>query len=82
MDIIGGKLMSIRYEDECVDCPPELGCLGSACPNRNVPYYICDMCEEELDDEDVYIDKYGVMVKVNGHICRSCLQDHFIKLIN
>ena len=27
----------IKYEDECVGCPPERGCLGSVCPNRNVP---------------------------------------------
>lgn len=78
-----GVYLMIRYEDECCGCATEnYPCLGSACPNINVPYYICDICEEELDDDDVYIDKYGVMVGINGHICRSCLKDHFIKVIN
>ena len=27
----------IKYENECVGCPPERGCLGSSCPYMNVP---------------------------------------------
>lgn len=38
----------VKYEDECVGCPPELGCLGSACPNRNVPHLYCDKCGKEV----------------------------------
>lgn len=34
-------------ENECVGCPPELGCLGSICPNRNVVRFYCDRCGEE-----------------------------------
>lgn len=33
--------------DECVSCPPELGCIGSACPYKNVVRYFCDECGEE-----------------------------------
>ena len=40
----------VKYEDECVGCPPELGCLGSACPNRHVPRLYCDKCGEEVDE--------------------------------
>ena len=40
----------VKYENECVGCPPELGCLGSACPNRNVPHLYCDKCGEEVDE--------------------------------
>ena len=40
----------ITYEDECVGCPTEMGCMGSACPNRNVPHLYCDQCEQEVDD--------------------------------
>lgn len=36
-----------RLENECVGCPPELGCLGESCPNRNVPHFYCDKCKEE-----------------------------------
>ena len=51
----------IILEDECVNCPPELGCLGNCCPNRNVPHYICDKCNEEdvlyeLDDRQLCAD--------------------------
>ena len=34
----------VEYEDRCVGCPPEIGCLGEGCPNRNVPVYYCDEC--------------------------------------
>ena len=40
----------ITYEDECVGCPTEMGCMESACPYRNVPHLYCDKCEEEVDD--------------------------------
>ena len=35
------------YENECVGCPPEMGCLGSSCPNINVEHIVCDICGEE-----------------------------------
>lgn len=37
----------VRFEDECVGCPPEIGCIGDDCPYRNVPRFYCDECEEE-----------------------------------
>jgi hypothetical protein len=40
----------VQYEDECVGCPKEHGCMGSACPNRNVPHLYCDACGEEVDE--------------------------------
>ena len=42
----------IKYENECVGCPPERGCLGSSCPYINVPRLYCDDCGEE--DEKLY----------------------------
>lgn len=36
-----------RIENECVGCPPEMGCLGNSCPNRNVVRLQCDECGEE-----------------------------------
>lgn len=36
-----------RIEDDCVDCPRELGCCGAACPLRNVAHYYCDKCGDE-----------------------------------
>ena len=61
----------ISYEDECVCCPPEIGCLGSVCPNRNVPHYYCDECGMEFDKKElrVWYDK--------THIFKECLLDKF-----
>lgn len=39
----------VKYENECVGCPKELGCLGNTCPNRNVPHHYCDKCGDETD---------------------------------
>jgi hypothetical protein len=49
----GSELMK-EYVDLCVGCPPEMGCLGVGCPQRNVPVYRCDKCgrEEELYEYD------------------------------
>lgn len=60
-----------KYEDECVCCPPEMGCLGSACPNRNVKHLYCDKCKadcEELYDYD------------GEELCEECLLDSFKKI--
>ena len=56
----------IKYENECVGCPPEMGCLGDGCPNRNVPRYYCDKCGEEMD---AYFDIDGEI------ICDDCAHD-------
>lgn len=63
----------IRYENECVGCPPEMGCLGSSCPNRNVPRYYCDECGEEMYKYEIY--------DVEGEeLCLDCLQKMFKKV--
>lgn len=56
----------IKYEDECVGCPPEIGCFGSSCSNREVPHYYCDRCKDEVNCEDLYY--YDGM-----EICKDCL---------
>lgn len=37
----------IRYENECVECPPDMGCMGDSCPYLNVPRLYCDECDNE-----------------------------------
>lgn len=61
----------IRYEDECVGCPAEIGCFGSACPNLNVPHLECDDCGQEVDDLYEYDDE---------QICEECLLKRFDKV--
>lgn len=39
----------VRIENECVGCPPHMGCLGKSCPNRNVIRFYCDECKSETD---------------------------------
>lgn len=39
----------VQYENECVGCPKEMGCLGSTCPNINVPHCYCDGCGDEVE---------------------------------
>lgn len=54
----------IHYEDMCVSCPKEMGCLGDACPNMHVPVFICDKCEEQVDK----------LYELDGEIlCLDCL---------
>lgn len=57
-----------RIENHCVCCG--LPCLGSSCPNRNVPVHYCDKCKEELDD----------IYEVDGEeLCEECLKEMFLK---
>lgn len=60
--------MSVRYEDECCGCATEsYPCLGSACPNRNVPVYFCDNCKEEFEKEELQ--------EIDGkHYCKECME--------
>ena len=61
----------IKYENECVGCPPEMGCLGDSCPNTNVKHLYCDKCKN--DCEELY--------DYNGEeLCEECLLDSFKKI--
>ena len=58
----------ITYEDECVGCPTEMGCMGSACPNRNVKHLCCDECGDDVKK----------LYKYDGReICEDCLLTEF-----
>lgn len=60
----------ITYENECVGCPSEMGCLGGACPHQNVPHYYCDICNDEVDE----------LYEVDGDdCCEDCLKREFRK---
>ncbi len=59
----------IKYENECVGCPPEMGCLGDGCPNRNVPRYYCDRCGDEFYPEELFL--------YDGEMwCKDCLTEY------
>lgn len=65
----------IRYENECVGCPKEIGCLGDSCPNISVPHLYCDDCGEELNFERSSYDDYvfNAFVYKEKHYCLECL---------
>lgn len=59
-------------EDNCVGCPPELGCLGNSCPYRSVRVFICDTCQEE-----------NAEYKMDGSdFCESCANQYLNDLFN
>lgn len=60
--------MGFFVRDECVGCPPNMGCLGSGCPNRNIKIMTCDFCDNTEEDETIYHD-----VENDEDICESCL---------
>ena len=61
----------LKYEDHCVGCSDGLPCLGSRCPNKNVPVYYCDECGEEMDE--VYED--------GDELCEECLKKRYRKVV-
>ena len=53
----------IKIENECVGCPPEMGCLGSSCPHMNVKRFYCDDCGDEC-----------ILYKYDGQeLCLDCI---------
>lgn len=59
-----------KIENECCNCPTEMGCLGDICPNKNVTHYYCDNCGAE---EILYI--YD-----DEELCQECLLEKFDKV--
>lgn len=53
------------FENECVGCPSEMGCLGSSCPYIDVPRHYCDDCGEEAE---LYVMSNG------DELCSDCLK--------
>lgn len=62
----------VKYENECCGCATEsYPCMGSACPNRNVPHFYCDKCGEDVEE----------LYKVDGkELCEHCLLEKFEKV--
>lgn len=54
-------------ENDCVGCPPEIGCLGSTCRYSNAPHYYCDECGDEAK-----LYEYE-----NKELCENCLLEKF-----
>ena len=40
----------IYDKTNCVGCPPEMGCMGRACPQCWETHLYCDVCKAEVDE--------------------------------
>lgn len=57
----------IKFENECVMCPPEMGCLRDSCPNMHVPHFYCDDCGDEV--------RPGELFEFDGEeLCIDCIK--------
>lgn len=43
-------VINVKNKDNCVCCPPEMGCLYDACPMLYEVQMRCDVCKCEADD--------------------------------
>ena len=56
----------IKYENHCCDCAvPGYPCMGSSCPNVNIPVYYCDICNNNIYAE------YDIE---GEHYCEDCAE--------
>jgi len=54
----------IVHENQCVGCPPEMGCLGSSCSYNDVIVAYCDECGYDTE----------VLYEYNGkELCEACV---------
>lgn len=58
-----------RYENDCVGCPPEMGCLGSSCPYKDVLHYYCDNCGEEIYEDEPFTSDGS------DELCEKCYKE-------
>ena len=57
-----------KYEDNCVGCPTNMGCIRGACPYANVPVVVCDSCGYE-----------GAEYKLDGvDVCEGCFEENVL----
>lgn len=64
----------VKIENDCVGCPPEMGCLGSSCPYRDVPHYYCDDCG--CEDDTFYRFNSGWGEDTDKIYCKDHVLNH------
>lgn len=58
----------IKYENHCCGCAvPAYPCIGSSCPNVNVPVYYCDVCDN---------GNYAEYDIEGGHYCENHAKEY------
>ena len=61
----------IKKTSNCVNCPQNIGCIGSSCPYFENYELICDKCNTAVDE------LYEVD---NAELCEDCLRKEFNKI--
>ena len=67
-----------RLENDCVGCPQNMGCLGSACPYQNVIVFECDECGDEV--EVLYKVEFQGTPYYGKEVCEDCLKGMFKRI--
>lgn len=67
--------MSVKYRNECVGCPPNMGC-SDTCPFKEVPVYYCDDCGVEIVEPPSYREYYTT--GGSDHLCKDCFNKAMI----
>ena len=60
------------YENQCVGCPPDIGCMGEACKYMNAPVNHCDWC----DSEDAIFEIDG------NDYCENCAKKYLQEMFD
>lgn len=68
--------MGFRVENHCVSCPPDLGCMGSICRNRNVRVFFCDDCKEVFQTDDLYLYETK---SADYDLCAECYKERALE---
>ena len=55
-----------KIESDCLQCPDDLGCIGSACPYYRHETHYCDLCNERI--ATYRID--------NNDVCEECASEY------
>ena len=55
------------FSNDCVGCPPEMGCLGDACKYAHAAHWACDRCGAETPRSELRVTKDG------EQLCEECL---------
>ena len=61
-----------KYENQCVGCPSELGCIGEACRYINTSIDVCDQCSGE-----------NAKYRIDGEdYCESCAKEYLQEIFD
>lgn len=64
-----------EYTNDCVGCPPGMGCMGESCRYVRVTHWFCDRCEKEVSRTELRVTEDG------EELCEKCLGEPAMGLL-